>query len=88
MDNHRFKNQKIVVPMNAVLKLFRGIPTFHAPMTEPVLRRQYDSLVRTGERLKKEQPSMKLIPVEADRKLRRKVRKKTRLEKRKRTGAT
>ena len=88
MDNHRFKNQKIAVPMNSILKLFRGIPNFHAPMTEPVLRRQFDGLVRTGEKLKKEQPSLKLIAVEADRKLRRKVRKKTRRDKRKKTAVT
>lgn len=82
MDNHRFKNQKIVLPMNSILRLFRGIPPFHGAMTEAVLLRQYKGLVRTGERLKKEQPSLKLIPVESDRKLRRKVRKQTRRQKR------
>jgi hypothetical protein len=85
MDNHRFKNQKIVVPMNPTLRLFRGIPLFHAPMTEAVLSRQYDSLIRTGERIKKEQPDLKLIAAETDRKLRRKVRKKTRRDKRKKS---
>lgn len=88
IDNHRLKNQKIVVPMNSILKLFRGIPTFHAPMMEPALLRQYDSLVKTGERIKKEQPSLKLIPIEADRKKRRRVRKRTRLQKRKKPDAT
>ena len=82
VENHRFKNQKIIVPMNHTLRLFRGIPTFHAPMTEKVMVRQYNGLVRTGERLKKQNPSLKLIPVEADRKLRRKIRKKTRQQKR------
>ena len=82
VENHRFKNQKIIVPINHTLRLFRGIPTFHAPMTEKVMVRQYNGLVRTGERLKKQNPSLKLIPVEADRKLRRKIRKKTRQQKR------
>lgn len=88
MDNHRFKNQRIVVPMNPIYRMFRGIPPFDAPMTEAVLLRQYNSLVRTGERLKKEQPALKLIAAESDRKLRRNVRKKTRWQKRKKDKAT
>ncbi len=82
MENHRFKNQKIVVPMNSILRLFRGIPPLHGAMTEAVLLRQYNSLVRTGERLKREQPSLKLIAAEFDRKLRRKARKQTRRKRR------
>jgi hypothetical protein len=81
LDNHQFTNQKIIVPMNSTLRLFRGIPIFHAAMTEKVLLRQYNGLVRTGEKIKKQQPSLELIAAETDRKLRRKVRRKTRRQK-------
>jgi hypothetical protein len=77
VENHRFPNQKIIVPMNSILRLFRRIPQAHYPMTEPVLKRQLDALVRTGEHLKKMDPLLKLVPAAADRKERRKVRRQT-----------
>jgi hypothetical protein len=83
IQNHRFKNQKIMVPMSPTLKLLRDIPRMHYPMTEALLARQNAGLVRRGERLKKEQPSLKLIPAHPDRKKRRQFRKLTRRLKRK-----
>ena len=77
VENHKFPNQKIVVPMSATLAMFRGIPQAHAPMTEDVLARQLDYLVRVGEDIKKANPSLRLIPASLDRKERRKVRRQT-----------
>jgi hypothetical protein len=82
MDNHRFPNQKIIVPMNPTLKLFRHIPTEHWPMTEDVLIRQYQYLVRVGEQFKKDNPLVKLIEAATDRKERRKQRRRTKKQKR------
>jgi hypothetical protein len=83
VQNHRFKNQKIMVPMSRTLGLLRGIPRMHFPMDEGMLARQYASLVRRGERIKKEQPLLKLIPAAATRKERRKIRCRTKSQKRK-----
>jgi hypothetical protein len=83
MDNHRFPNQKIIVPMNPTLKLFRQIPTDHWPMTEKILAEQHKQLVQVGERIKNRDPSINLFAAEADRKERRKVRRKTKRLKRK-----
>ena len=83
VQNHRFKNQKFLVPMSPTLGLLRGIPRMHFPMSEEMLARQHRSLVQRGERLKKEDPSMILIPAHPDRKKRRKIRKQTRLLKQK-----
>jgi uncharacterized protein DUF3800 len=83
VQNHRAKNQKIAVPMSATLKLLRGIPMDHFPVTEAMLARQHTGLVQTGERIKKEQPSLTLIPAHPDRKKRRQFRKLTKRLKRK-----
>ncbi len=83
IQNHRFKNQKIIVPMSSTLKLLRGIPRMHFPMDEGMLARQYASLVRRAERIKKEQPSLTLIPAHSEPKKRRQFRKLTRRLKRK-----
>jgi hypothetical protein len=82
MDNHRFPNQKIIVPMNPVLKLFRDIPRDHYAMNEGVLKRQYDGLVKTGEQIKKGNPTLKLIPAAANRDERRRVRRRAKSQKR------
>jgi Protein of unknown function (DUF3800) len=87
MDNHKFENQKIVVPMNATLKLFRHIPTFHSSMTEAALTRQYDYLVRVGAQIKKGNPLIKLIHAAPDRKERRRVRRRTKRQKARTTDA-
>lgn len=81
VKNHQFKNQRIMVPLGPTLKLLRGIPRMHYPMSEGMLARQYASLVRRGEQIKKEQPSLKLIPAAADRKARRRIRRHTRRQK-------
>ncbi len=83
VQNHRFNNQKIIVPMNATLKLLRGVPMDHFPMKEPMLIRQHAALVQAGERIKKNDPSIKLIPAATDRKERRKIRRQTKRQKRK-----
>jgi len=83
IQNHKFKNQKIEVPMSATMKLLRGIPRDHFPMTEAMLARQHTSLVQHGERIKKEQPSLTLIPAIPDRKKRRQFRKRAKWLKRK-----
>jgi hypothetical protein len=84
MDNHRFPNQKIVVPMNPTLKLFRHIPMDHWPMNEKVLAEQYAQLLKVGERITKRDPSIKLVAAETDRRERRKVRRRAKQLKRKR----
>jgi hypothetical protein len=83
VQNHRFPNQKIVVPMSATMKLLRGIPMDHFPMIEAMLAGQHASLVEHGERIKKEQPSVTLIPAIPDRKKRRQFRKRAKWLKRK-----
>jgi hypothetical protein len=83
VQNHRFENQKIVVPMSSTLKLLRGIPMDHFPMKEDMLARQHTGLVRHGERIKKEKPSVTLIPAIPDRKKRRQFRKRAKWLKRK-----
>jgi hypothetical protein len=83
LKNHKFENQKIIVPLGRTLGLLRGIPREHFPMSEAMLARQHKSLVARGEILKKEQPSMILIPANPDRKKRRQIRKLTRRLKRK-----
>jgi hypothetical protein len=83
MDNHRFPNQKIIVPMNPILKLFRGMPQKHYSMTEAILKEQLTHLVRVGEHLKKTNPSLRLIPLATDRKERKKVRLRARKNRKK-----
>ncbi len=77
VDNHQFNNQKIIVPMNATYRLFRGIPYAHGAMKEDMLKRQHAALLQTGERIAKEQPSVRLIAANPDRKERRKIRRQT-----------
>ena len=83
VENHRFPNQKIVVPMTPILRLFRSMPQAHYPMTEFMLKRQLEFLVKAGEQIKKANPSLHLTPAAADRKERRKIRQQTKRQKRK-----
>lgn len=69
--------------MTPILRLFRSMPQAHYPMTELMLKRQLEFLVKAGEQIKKANPSLHLTPAAADRKERRKIRQQTKRQKRK-----
>ena len=82
VQNHSFQNQKIVVPMNRILGLFRRMPKAHYPINESTLKRQFDRLVRVGEQIKRTRPTIQLVSSASTPKERRKIRRQTTRQKR------
>lgn len=86
-QNHRFPNQKIVVPMSPYLRQFRGIPSYHNPLKEDFLARQREYVRKVGEQIKLSNPDLVLTPAAPTRRERKSARKRAKSAKSKKASA-